>query len=49
MARRAYVAIRPERQNVYEAGLQQAIGRYVSSTQPFITRILAIFRTTTIS
>ena len=27
---RAYVAIRPERQNVYEAGLQQAIGRYVS-------------------
>ena len=27
---RSYIAIRPERQNVYEAGLQQTLGRYAS-------------------
>jgi hypothetical protein len=32
---RAYVAIRPERQNVYEVGVQQALARYVSFSGAF--------------
>lgn len=32
---RTYVAIRPERQNVYEVGLQQAIGKHVSFNGAF--------------
>jgi outer membrane receptor for Fe3+-dicitrate len=32
---RAFVAIRPERQNVYEVGLQQAIGRWMSVNGAF--------------
>ena len=32
---RAYVAIRPERQNVYEVGIQQALAQYVSFSGAF--------------
>lgn len=32
---RSYIAIRPERQNVYEVGLQQALGRHVSLNGAF--------------
>ncbi|HYP06808.1 MAG TPA: TonB-dependent receptor [Bryobacteraceae bacterium] len=32
---RSFVAIRPERQNVYEVGVQQSLGRYVSFSGAF--------------
>ncbi len=41
--------IRPERQNVYEAGLQQSLGKIAFSTPPTITRTPPISRTTTTS